>query len=127
MSSLSSSSTKTNRRERREKSPYFAGAKDGPLPELEVIGSLLLFHLDDERHDQHQEGGPGDLGHLARAAHQLLAMVVRIAPCIATCEREMSARMPLLLVPRLPIPPPDGSCSLCHEWRRWPGGAAALA
>jgi hypothetical protein len=71
MSSLSSSSTKTNRRERREKSPYFAGAKDGPLPELEVIESLLLFHLDDERHDQHQEGGPGDLGHLARAAHQL--------------------------------------------------------
>ena len=46
-------------------------AEKSLLLQVEVDHLLLAVHLDDERHDQHQEGRPGDPRRLPRAPQQL--------------------------------------------------------
>lgn len=46
--------------------------EEAGLLELEVVELLLAVHLDDERHDEDEEGGADDPSGLAGALEQLL-------------------------------------------------------
>lgn len=52
--------------------PVSLGAEDVGLLELELGELLVAVHLDDERHDEDEEGGAEDPGGLAGALEQLL-------------------------------------------------------
>ena len=56
------------------------GPEERLLLELKVVELLLAIHLDDERDDEDQEGGPRDPRRLPRAPHHLLRPAPTNAP-----------------------------------------------